>query len=129
MKKLEKEIYDESNGLWYTLGEDDIYYPNLIMPKAKAYFIGKYGRLHEKFLREHKPIVYTKLLTLGKMNEYLHEIDVQATEKIDAIVKTMAKAENCNEQLKATDQMKWVGLMNNYKACAEEIVLSRLVYR
>ncbi len=125
---LEKYIYDEQNGLHYELGEDDIYYPLLEAPKSTNYLIGKYGRMRKRYLEEYRTPLFTSLLMSGKLNEHLHEIDVQARAIIEQTVSAMAKANGCDDTLKMQDQMKWVGLMNNYKACAEEIVRSELIY-
>lgn len=126
--ELKKEIYNEANGLHYTLGEDGFYYPNLVMPECEYHDIGKYGRLHQRYLEENHRVIYYNLLVAGKLNQRLHEVDVHAQEQVEMMVKAMAKVEGCDEALKMRDQMKWVGLMNNYKACAEEVVLKEIVY-
>lgn len=126
---MEKHIYDEKNGLHYTLDEDGYYYPDLALPQAKNdYIIGKYGRMRKRYLKNHKKSLYTNLLTSGKLYEHLKEVDTRATVQVRQIVTAMAKADGTDEKLKATDQMKWVSLMNNYKACAEEIVLEDVVF-
>ncbi|MFI3326348.1 MAG: TnpV protein [Clostridia bacterium] len=126
---MKKEIYDKNNGLWYTLAEDGMYYPNLTLPDEEIKDIGKYGRMHRRYLENHMKIKFTNLLTSGQLQNYLFEINNQATEMVETLVKQFALSEGCNEQLKASDQMKWVGLMNNYKACAEEIVYNEIVYK
>lgn len=126
---MKKHIYDEKNGLHYTLADDGMYYPNLELPKEDNSWVGKYGLMRERFLQEHKHNLYMTLYLSGKLTKHLLDINEQAQNQVDEIVYTTAKAEGCNEDLKAKDQMKWVGLMNNYKACAEEVVLREFVYR
>lgn len=126
---MKKHIYDEKNGLHYTLADDGMYYPNLELPKEDNSWVGKYGLMRERFLQEHKHNLYMTLYLSGKLTKHLLDINEQAQNQVDEIVYTTAKAEGCNEDLKAKDQMKWVGLMNNYKACAEEVVLREIVYR
>lgn len=108
----------------------DYYYPDLALPpeEEEAPPLGKYGMLHKTYLKEHRPIQYEQMLMTCKLYPYLREIDRQAHEMVDQIVRHMAEAEGVNEEMKATDQMRWVGLMNNFKASAEEIVLPQLVY-
>jgi len=125
---MQKYIYDEKNGLYYTLAKDGMYYPNLALSESSEYQIGKYGRMHLRYLQAHRKAMYSKLLMSGKLNQHLHDIDAKAQEQIDEIVASMAKANGTDENLKATDQMEWVGRMNNYRACAEEIVLREIIY-
>ena len=126
---MKKHIYNKNNGLHYTLSKDEIYYPDLKFPDSKTYHIGKYGSLHKSYLKENHKIFFMSLVTEGKLNKYLHDIDVQTADEVDKIVTAMAKRDNTNELLKATNQMKWVGLMNNYRHCAEEIVFRDIIYK
>jgi hypothetical protein len=128
MQELAKEIDDENNGLWYTLGEDDIYYPNLTLPEQEEVHIGKYGRMRERYLKNHKRPMYLNLLTACKLAAHLADIDSEAKELFSRLVEDIAKSGGVDEKLKAADQMKWVGLMNNIRSCADEIVLSEIVY-
>lgn len=105
----------------------DYYIPTLTVPNKK-YNIGKYGRLHREFLKEYRQSVYTTKLMDGTLLEYLEEIDIQAKDMLDRLIKSMAEKAGITEELKATDQMKWVGLMNNIQHCVEEIVISEIVY-
>lgn len=105
----------------------DYYIPALTVPNKK-YNIGKYGRLHREFLKEYRPSVYTTKLTDGTLLEYLEEIDIQAKDMVDRLIKSMVEKAGITEELKATDQIKWVGLMNNIRHCVEEIVISEIVY-
>ena len=106
--------------------EGDYLLPNLTVPEAPK--VGKYGMLRREYLRKNKNGIYTGMLLSGKLNGHLGEVDRQATEMVENLTAQMAKAEGVTEQLKATDQMRWVGLMNNIRASAEEVVLRELVY-
>ena len=88
----------------------------------------KYGRMRERYLREHKKALYFNLLTSGKLYKHLAEIDTSACNMAEYLIKGMAKKQGVTEQLKAEDMMRWVGLMNNIRACADEIVLNDIVY-
>ena len=124
---MEKYIYDNSNGLWYELQEDyDI--PCLVLPDTEERPIGIWGRKHQQYLREHRPIIYSDLVLSGKLYGYLADIDTQARNKIDLLVMQLAEKEGINECLKAQDQLAWVGGMNNIRNRAEEIVLKELIY-
>ena len=88
----------------------------------------KYGRMRERDLREHKKVLYCNLLTSGKLYEHLAEIDTSACNMAEYLIKEMARKQGVTEQLQAEDMMRWVGLMNNIRACADEIVLNDIVY-
>jgi hypothetical protein len=124
---MEKHIYDENNGLHYTLGEDGLYYPDLALPQEK-YEIGRFGKAHAEYLERNKKTVYSELLLFGRLNEYLHDIDTQAQEMYDRLTKEYAIMREVTEELKVTDQMKWVGEMNNIKSCAQEVVNKQIIY-
>jgi len=115
------------NDITYTL-HGDYYLPDLTLPTGN-YEIGRFGRLHFKFLKQHKKITYTNLLTSGKLNQYLHDIDIQAQEMFEHLIKEYAERQGVTEQPKAERQMEWVGKMNNVRACVEEVVLNELIYR
>lgn len=107
----------------------DYHLPNLALPKdTKMRSIGIYGQRHRRYLKTHRKAVYTQLLTSGRLHAYLADIDEQARERLDLLVKQMAEKEGVTEQLKAENQMEWVGKMNNIRAYAEEIVLKELIY-
>ena len=106
--------------------EGDYLFPNLSVPEAPR--VGKYGMLRRTFLRRNRNGIYTGMQLTGKLNAHLEEIDRQATEMMGQLVAQMAREQGVTEDLKAQDQMKWVGLMNNIQAAAEEIVLRDLVY-
>lgn len=124
-EKLKKHCIDEKTGISYTL-RGDYYLPDLIQPRSPQ--VGRYGRLHLKYLKENKNTIYTNLLITGKLADYAEEIDRSAKDRQETIIRQMAKQQGVNEKLKATDQMKWVGLMNNIRDCADEIVLKELIY-
>ncbi len=124
---MEKYIYDNSNGLWYELHRD-YYLPCLVIPKEEVHAIGIWGRRHQQFLREHRPIIYSDLVLSGKLYGYLADIDTQARNKLDLLVTQLTEKEGINESLKAQDQLAWVRTMNNIRNRAEEIVLKELIY-
>ena len=102
--------------------------PDLLPPQEPEVTIGKYGLLRRKYLQEHRRALFTNLLTSGKLTEHLLEIEQTARSRVEQITEQMAKAEGVTEQMKATDQMKWVGLMNSIRQAAEETVLAELIY-
>lgn len=124
---MEKYIYDNSNGLWYEL-HGDYYLPGLVIPEEEVHTIGIWGRRHQQYLTEHRPIIYSDLVLSGKLYSYLADIDTQARNKLDLLVTQMAEKEGINEHLKERDQLAWVRAMNSIRNRAEEIVLTELVY-
>ena len=112
--------YTEHNGL---------YYPDLVLLEQTDYPIGKYGNLRLDFMKKHRRGTYTTLLTEGRLNEYLHEIDLQAHEIFDTIVPRLAKDRGIDEALKANNPLQWTAKMNNIKVSAEEIILQEVVYQ
>ena len=122
------EKYIIENGIKYELRGEQ-YYPIFSETNATEHHIGKYGLLHCDYIKQHKRGTYTTLLTEGWLNAHLHEIDVQANEMVEAIVANLARERGIDEELKASDALKWVAEMNNIKASAEEIVLREVVYQ
>ena len=122
------EKYITKNGINYELRGEQ-YYPMLEISEQTNYEIGKYGHLHLDFIKKHRRGTYTTLLTEGCLNEHLHNIDEQAHEQMDLHIAQMAKQMGATEELKATDPMRWVQMMNNIKASAEETVLKEVVYK
>ena len=102
--------------------------PNLLPPQEPEMHLGKYALLRRTYLKQHRRVTYTNLLTSGKLNEHLAEIDRTARQRVEQTVTAMAQAEGVTEELKAADPMKWVGLMNNLRNAAEETVLAELIY-
>ena len=123
---MKKQIYDETNGMSYTL-HGDYYLPDLVLREEKPTY-GKYGMLRKQFLKEYRSARYQYMLLTGKLNEHLNQIDQEAREQVEMLMKQMAEKKGVTEELKVQDQMKWVGLMNNIKVSAEEIILKNMVY-
>ena len=122
-----KSIFEEMGGTYRQ--EGDYLLPNLSLPTdAEEFQIGKYGRMRTRYLKEHRPVLFTNLLLSGRLDQHLAEIDQACIERLEHIAADMAKAEGVTEALKASDQMKWVGCMNNIHNRAEEMVLSVLIY-
>lgn len=122
------EKYITKTGIKYEFRGEQ-YYPMLEIYEQTNYEIGKYGHLHLEFIKKHCRGTYTTLLTENHLNEHLHTIDEQAHEQIDLHIAQMAKQMGVTEELKASDPMRWVQMMNNIKAAAEEIVLKEVVYK
>ena len=124
---MEKYIYDKNNGLWYEL-QGDYYIPCLVLEEADTQPIGMWGRKHLRYIKEHRPVLYTSLVVSGKLHSHLAEIDNRANEMHDLLMKQMAQQEGITEQLKAQDQMTWVGAMNSIRNRAEEIVDVEVIF-
>ncbi len=124
---MDKYIYDENNGLWYEL-QGDYYLPCLTLPPEEEKPIGIWGQRHKRYLKEHRKATYTTLLTSGKLNAYLADIDRQAEEMFSRLVKQMAEHDGVSEKLKTENQMLWVGKMNAIREAAMEIVNNDLIY-
>lgn len=124
---MENRIYDEKNSLWYEK-RGDYYLPCLDLPKQENKPIGIWGQRHRCYLKQSHKVMYMNLLTSGKLNSYLADIDEQAEEMFSRIVKQIAKREGVTEQLKAENQMEWVAQMNNICNRATEIVNTDLIY-
>ena len=123
---MKKQIYDEKNGMSYTL-HGDYYLPDLVLREEESIY-GKYGMLRKQFLKEHRSARYQYLLLTGKLNEHLNQIDQESRKQMEMLMGQMVERQGVTEELKVQDQMKWVRLMNNIKASAEEIVLKNMVY-
>lgn len=121
---MDKYIFDESNGLWYERS-GDYYLPCLSLPEYKP--VGVWGQRYRRFLKEHRRATYTAMFLSGTLDNHVAEIDRQAEEMLDRLTKQMAEREGVTEQFKASDQMAWVGAMNNIRARAEEVVRETLV--
>ena len=124
---MDKYIYDEKNGLWYEL-RGDYYLPCLRLPETTEVHIGIWGQRHRRYLKEHRKTAYTRLLTSGRLNKYLADIDHQAEELFSQLVSQMAAAEGITEALQAADQMEWVRRTNSIRNRAREIVNSELIH-
>ncbi len=126
MDKLKKHIYDGNNGLHYTL-VDDYYIPDLKLPEESRP-IGRYGRLHREYLKQEHPARYSSLILTGKLWTYLADLNEQAEKRRDLIIEQMKAAEGVTEELKARNQLEWVGQMNNIRNRGEEIIKSEMIY-
>ena len=124
---MDKYIYDDKNGLWYEL-QGNYYIPCLILPTEKEQPIGLWGQRHKRYLQEHKRAFYITLLTSGKLNIYLSDIDRQAQERFERLIEDMKRAQGITEQLKSENQLLWVQRLNNIRACAMEIVNEEIIY-
>lgn len=127
MTEMKKHIYDENNGLWYEL-IGDYYIPVLTLSSEEQRPIGKWGRMHRDYLKEHRPILFNDLILSGRFWTYLADLNEQAQERLSLIIEQMKASEGVTEELKVADQMAWVGAMNGIQNRAEEIVLSELIY-
>ena len=124
---MEKHIIGE-NGIGYTLGDDGLFYPDLVLPEGTHDEIGRYGRMRWEYLKNHRRGEYIRLFMDGKLNEHLHEVDEECYERMELLVEQMKAGAGITEELKASDQMKGVGLMNNVRSVAEEAVIRELIY-
>ncbi len=124
---MEKYIYDERNGLWYEL-QGDYYLPCLKLHEGEQQPIGLWGQRHLRYIKQHRKVLYFNLLTSGKLNRYLADIDKQAEDMLSRLVKQMAECGGVTEQLKADNQMEWVARMNNIRSRAIEVVNNELIY-
>ena len=124
---MEKVIYDEKNGLWYEL-QGDYYLPCINPPEEEQQPVGLWGQRHLRYIKQNRKVLYLNLLTSGKLNSYLAEIDQQAEDMFFRLVKQMAEREGVSETLKAENQMEWVSRMNIIRNQASEIVSVNLIF-
>ena len=124
MTELKQRIHE--NGIWYTL-VGDYYIPNLTLQEEER-SIGRYGRLHREYLRETKPHTYNDLILTGRLWTCLADLDEQAEERLNHIIRQFREKEDVTEELKIQDQMEWVCRMNSIRARAEEIILHEMIY-
>ena len=123
---MKKQIYDEKNGLNYTL-HGDYYLPDLEINEEEPTY-RKYGIMRKQFLKEHRSARYQYLVLTGKLTEHLNQVDKEVREKVEMLVEQMAERWGVTEELKMQDQMEWVRRMNNIQATAEEIALKEIIY-
>ena len=124
---MDKYIYDDKNGLWYEL-QGDYYIPCLTLSAEKEQPIGLWGQRHLRYLKEYRRATYITLLTSGRLNAYLADIDKQAQERMERLTEQMKRAQGITEQLKAENALEWVRRMNNIRACAMEIVNKEIIF-
>ena len=122
-----KSTFEKMGGT-YTLGADGIYYPNLVSTDEEPHY-GKYGMLRRTYLKEHRPTMYSLYMLEDRLTAHLNAVDDEAHERMDVLVRQMMEKQGVTEDLKARDQMAWVGVVNNIWNVAEEIVLKELIYR
>lgn len=125
--ELPKSKIDERTGVEYHL-EGDYYIPNLVIPEQEKITLNKYGRMRLNYLKGHKKAEYTIMLMDGTLNSYLKEIQETATKRVEQIIKQLKEKSKLTEDMKNTDMLYWVGMMNNFKNQAEEIVFNELIY-
>ena len=125
-KELKANNIDNKYGIEYTK-VGDYYLPNLVLEKEKI-VLNKYGRMRLKFLKENRKAEYTIMFVKGTLNKHLKEIQETAQERIDLIIEQLKQQNNLTEEMKNTDQLYWVSMMNNFKSTAEEMVLNELIY-
>ena len=126
MKKNFESLYETFGGTYRV--KNGHFIPDITLPEHTDYQIGKYGWMHLDYIKQHRRGRYTTLLTEGKLNSHLHEIDVQANEMLETIIPRLADERGIDEDLKARDMLRWVAEMNNIKSSAEGIVLREVVY-
>lgn len=122
-----KSTFEKMGGT-YTLGADGIYYPNLVSTDEEPHY-GKYGMIRKTYLKEHRPSTYSLYMLEDRLTEHLNAVDDEAKERMEILVRQMMERRGITEELKARDQMEWVGTANNIRNAAEEIVLKELIYR
>ena len=122
-----KSTFEKMGGT-YTLGADGIYYPNLVSTDEEPHY-GKYGMIRKTYLKEHRPATYSLYMLEDRLTEHLNAVDDEAKVRMEILVRQMMERRGITEELKARDQMEWVGTANNIRNAAEEIVLKELIYR
>ena len=121
-----KSTFEKMGGT-YTLGADGIYYPNLVSTDEEPHY-GKYGMMRRQYLKEHRPAIYSLYMLEDRLTAHLNDVDDEAQERMDILVRQMMEKQGITEELKARDQMAWIGAVNGIRNMAEEIVLKELVY-
>ena len=124
--KMKKNFYEKLGGTYRE--ENGHLIPNVTFPEQTDYQIGKYGQMHLDYIKNHRRGRYTTLLTEGKLNARLHDIDLEAKEMLESIIPSLAAESGIDEDLKTRDMLRWIAEMNNIKASAEEIVLREVIY-
>ena len=124
---MQKNIYNEQTGISYTL-QGNYYLPDLTLPPEEEKHIGVWGQRHLRYIRQHRKVFYTNLLTSGRLNGYLADIDRQATELFFRLMEQMAEHEGISEKLKSEHPMEWIGRMNALRESAAEIVNAKVIF-
>ena len=123
---MQKSIFEQMGGTYTRVG--DYFIPNLVISETAQSPLGKYGRMRKRYLKEYRPVLYTNLLTTGKPDQHLAEIDMACEVRMELLTQQMAKQEGVTEALKAADQMDWICRMTSIGSRVEEIVMNELVY-
>lgn len=126
-KELKEKFIDEKTGIEY-IRKGDYYIPNLVIEAQRKINLNRYGRLRLEYLKKHKKAEYTILFMDNKLNEHLEEIQETAKKRVEEIIKSLKEQSNLTEEMKNTDQFYWVGMMDNFRNTAKEIVLNELIY-
>lgn len=126
-KELKERFIDEKTGIEY-IRNGDYYMPNLVIEPQRKIILNRYGRLRLEYLKKNKKAEYTILFMDNKLIDHLEEVQETATKRVKEIIKSLKEQSNLTEEIKNTDQLYWVGMMNNFKNQAEEIVLKELIY-
>ena len=126
-KELKERFIDEKTGIEY-VRQGDYYIPNLVLPKQKQIYLNKYGRMRLNFLKEHKKVEYTIMLMENTLIDHLEEIQETAIKRVNKIISDLKSKSDLTEDMKNTDMLYWVGIMNAIKQQAEEIILKELIY-
>ena len=121
-----KSVFESMGGTYTQSG--DYYIPDIALPESGNRKIGKYGRMRHRYLKEHRPVIYSTMILEGTLWDHLAEADIACNNRLDALILGMQANQGITEVLKARDPMAWVGAMNNIRSCAEEIILQELVY-
>ena len=124
---MKKTIFEELGGTYIRQG--DYLIPCLTLPEEKQRFIGVWGQRHLRYLKEYRRGIYLNLLTSGRLNDYLADIEEQAQERFERLVEQMKQAQGITEQLKVENVLEWIGRMNNIQVCAREIVDKEIIYQ
>ena len=121
-----KSVFESMGGTYTQSG--DYYIPDIALPESSNRKIGKYGRMRHRYLKEHRPVLYSTMILDGTLWEHLVEVDIACNNRLDVLISGMQEKQGITEALKARDAMAWIGAMNNIRSSAEEIVLRELVY-
>ena len=121
-----KSVFEFMGGTYTKSG--DYYIPDITLPEGSNRKIGKYGRMRHRYLKEHRPLIYSAMILDGTLWEHLAEIDLNCNNRLDVLISGMQEKQGITEELKSSDPMAWIGAMNSISSCAEEIILRELVY-
>jgi len=121
-----KSVFESMGGTYTQSG--DYFVPDIALPEGSNRKIGKYGRMRHRYLKEHRPVLYSTMILDGSLWDHLAEIDLTCNNRLDVLISGMQEKQGITETMKARDPMAWVGAMNNIRNCAEEIILRELVY-